>query len=89
MIDFDSASFMEKLSSYDGDCNGSTLQIDENKLDNSSGVAINKINNFIDSYDEMINNINLLFDSSSSYFHKVLTNINDCEEENSFNNLDI
>ncbi|MBO7449307.1 MAG: hypothetical protein J6U54_02970 [Clostridiales bacterium] len=89
MIDFDSDNFEAKLSSYDDACNGNTLQIDENELDNSTGIAINKINSFIDSYDEMINNINDLFSSSSSYFHKVLTNINDCEEENSFNSIDI
>ena len=51
-------------------------------LKSCSGKAILNLNNCIDGFDSLIDNLNALYTATSGYLHKASYNINLCEESN-------
>ena len=83
MINMNQIGFSQEVANFDTDMNNYRMSFEEQKLENSSGFAIQNLNGCITNINSIIDNTNSLFSRTSGYLHKAEYNINLCEANNS------
>ena len=74
--------FDQEIAKFDKDMLDQHINYKKEYLKSCSGKAILGLNNSIDGFDNLIDNLNALYSATSGYLHKASYNINLCEETN-------
>ncbi len=82
MIRMNQVGFDQEIAKFDKDMLDQHIYYKKEPLKSCSGKAILNLNNCIDGFDSLIDNLNALYTATSGYLHKASYNINLCEESN-------